>query len=91
MKNKCLSIALAAASALTTFGLAPVHAQSTARTLTIVVPQPAGNPTDGVARKLQPLLQKELATTMIVENLPGAGGSLGHNGCSARRPMETRC
>lgn len=77
MTMKYLSIALAAASVLTTFGLAPVHAQGTARTLTIVVPQPAGNPTDGVARKLQPLLQKELATTVVVENLPGAGGSLG--------------
>jgi tripartite-type tricarboxylate transporter receptor subunit TctC len=43
----------------------------------IVVPQPAGNPTDGVARKLQPLLQKELGLTVIVENAPGAGGAIG--------------
>lgn len=45
--------------------------------VSIVVPQPAGNPTDGVSRKLQPLLQKELGQTVLVENLPGAGGSIG--------------
>ena len=45
--------------------------------ISIIVPQPAGNPTDGVARKLQPLLQKELGQTVVVENIPGAGGSIG--------------
>ena len=53
------------------------HAQSGGKTLSIVVPQPAGNPTDGVARKLQPLLQKELGQTVVVDNVPGAGGSIG--------------
>lgn len=55
----------------------PVHAQLAGRTVSIIVPQPAGNPTDGVARKLQPLLQKELEQAVIVENTPGAGGSIG--------------
>ncbi len=77
MNQKLLPLLMAAAGFLATAGLLPAHAQTAARTLTIVVPQPAGNPTDGVARKLQPLLQKELATTVVVENLPGAGGSLG--------------
>jgi tripartite-type tricarboxylate transporter receptor subunit TctC len=52
------------------------QAQSTG-VIKIVVPQPAGNPTDGVARKLQPLLQKELGQTVIVDNAPGAGGAIG--------------
>lgn len=47
-----------------------------ARYLTFIVPQPAGNPTDGTARKLQPVLQRELGQTVLVENVPGAGGSL---------------
>jgi len=55
------------------------HAQTQSRTLTFVVPQPAGNPTDAIARKLQPTLQNELGQIIIVENLPGAGGSLGIN------------
>lgn len=54
-----------------------VQAQPSSGIVNIVVPQPAGNPTDGVARKLQPLLQKELGQTVIVENVPGAGGSIG--------------
>lgn len=52
-------------------------ARAQSRTLSFVVPQPAGNPTDGIARKLQPLLQGLLGQTVLVENLPGAGGSLG--------------
>jgi len=47
------------------------------RPLSFIVPQPAGNPTDAIARKLQPVLQRELGQTVIVENLPGAGGSIG--------------
>lgn len=60
-------------------GLLPhgaLHAQST-RPLKFVVPQPAGNPTDGIARKLQPLFQSLLGQPVLVENLPGAGGSIG--------------
>ncbi|MGC3986400.1 MAG: tripartite tricarboxylate transporter substrate binding protein [Pseudorhodoferax sp.] len=45
--------------------------------LSFVVPQPAGNPTDGSARKLQPLLQAALGQAVVVENMPGAGGSIG--------------
>lgn len=53
------------------------NAFAQARPLSFIVPQPAGNPTDGTARKLQPVLQRELGQTVLVENVPGAGGSLG--------------
>lgn len=43
----------------------------------IVVPYAAGGPTDAMARILQTPLQQALGTTVIVENIPGAGGSLG--------------
>nr|WP_255456721.1 hypothetical protein [Polaromonas sp.] len=46
-------------------------AQSSTRAVSIIVPQPPGNPTDGVARKLQMLLQAELKQTVIVENAAG--------------------
>lgn len=73
--NRLLApLAIAAATLL---AAAPAHAQLAGRTVSIIVLQPAGNPTDGVARKLQPLLQKELDQTVIVENTPGAGGSIG--------------
>lgn len=64
------------ACALATLG-ATAQAQTTGRTISFIVPQPAGNPTDGTARKTVPLLQKELGQTVVVENLPGAGGSIG--------------
>ena len=57
--------------------LLPPALRAQSRPLSFIVPQPAGNPTDGIARKLQPLLQKELGQTVMVENIPGAGGSLG--------------
>lgn len=77
MNKTLLQFVLAAAGVLALAGPTPASAQSASRPVTIIVPQPAGNPTDGVARKLQPLLQKELGQTVVVENLPGAGGSLG--------------
>lgn len=70
--------ALALVGAASFVGGVSTHAQAQAgRALSIIVPQPAGNPTDGVARKVQPLLQKLLQQTVVVENLPGAGGSIG--------------
>jgi tripartite-type tricarboxylate transporter receptor subunit TctC len=65
-------LALALAS-----GAGTLHAQLGGRPVSFIVPQPAGNPSDGMARKVQPLLQKELGATVVVENLPGAGGSIG--------------
>ena len=53
-----------------------VRAQS-GRHITFIVPQPAGNPSDVFARKLQTVMQRELGQTIVIENLPGAGGSIG--------------
>ncbi len=47
------------------------------KTMTLVVPYPAGGPSDFVARKLQPEAAAKLGQTMIIENLGGAGGSIG--------------
>lgn len=47
--------------------------------LSFIVPQPAGNPTDTLARRIQASAQRELGQTLVVENMPGAGGSLGVN------------
>ncbi len=47
------------------------------KTLNLVVPYPAGGPSDFVARKLQPDAATKLGQTMIIENLGGAGGSIG--------------
>ena len=62
-----LAAALAAGSALA-FPTKPV---------TIVVPFAAGGPTDKVARDLAVALGAQLKQTVVVENVGGAGGTLG--------------
>lgn len=43
----------------------------------MVVPWPAGGPSDFVARKLQPDMAKSLGQPVIVDNVGGVGGALG--------------
>lgn len=45
--------------------------------ITIVVPFAAGGPTDKVARDLAESLRKSLNATLVIENVGGAGGTLG--------------
>jgi len=64
-------------------GAAPVVAQqsgaawSPTRPITIVVPYPAGGPTDIVARVVAAELARDLAQSVVVENLPGGAGAIG--------------
>ena len=56
---------------------APAAAQSyPTRPVTIVVPFAPGGPTDIVARSLAQAMEKSLGGTVVVENKPGAGGTL---------------
>ena len=45
--------------------------------ITIVVPYPAGGPTDTIARILSERMQAVLGQTVIIENVSGAGGAIG--------------
>ncbi len=54
---------------------AAVHAQTPAL-LTLMVPFPAGGVSDLYARAVAPRIAKELGCTVIVENVPGASGSI---------------
>lgn len=64
---------LVAASA---FG--PAWAQTyPTKTISLIVPYPAGGPSDFFARKLQPDAAAKLGQTMIIENIGGAGGAIG--------------
>lgn len=47
------------------------------RVITIVVPYPAGGPTDTIARILAERMQVALHQSVIIENVSGAGGSIG--------------
>jgi tripartite-type tricarboxylate transporter receptor subunit TctC len=47
------------------------------RPITIVVPYPAGGPTDTLARIMSDRLKAALGQTIVIENITGAGGSIG--------------
>ena len=48
-----------------------------AKPLTMIVPWPAGGPSDFVARKLQPDMAKSLGQPVVIDNIGGAGGAIG--------------
>jgi tripartite-type tricarboxylate transporter receptor subunit TctC len=59
---------------------APVAAQQyPSRTVTIIVPYPAGGPTDQVARVLAQALSDRLKQSFIVENISGGGTTIATN------------
>jgi tripartite-type tricarboxylate transporter receptor subunit TctC len=58
--------------------ISPVSAQAlTGKQLRVVVPFPAGGPTDIVARPFSQMLGEALKATIVVDNRGGAGGSIG--------------
>jgi tripartite-type tricarboxylate transporter receptor subunit TctC len=48
-----------------------------ARAITMIVPFPAGGPADAVGRILAERMRLSLGQTVVVENAPGAGGTIG--------------
>src|SRR5262245_38157564 len=77
------------AAGLLLFG-APGEAQSPGypdRPVKMIVPFPAGGPTDVVARLIGQKLAEKLGQQFYVENISGAGGNLGMGG-AARAPGD---
>src|SRR4051794_10597747 len=62
----------------------PSHAQSyPERPIKIVVPFPAGGPTDIAARLIGQSLSSSLGQNVVIENLGGAGGRIGAKAVAA--------
>ncbi|WP_326538294.1 Bug family tripartite tricarboxylate transporter substrate binding protein [Pseudorhodoferax sp.] len=80
----CLSAALLA---LGVFAAVPAAAQSyPQRPVTLVVPFPAGGGSDALARLIGRGLEKDLGQAVVVENVPGAGSTIGFNRVANAEP-----
>ena len=78
-------ISLAAASAVTLAG--PAMAQNyPSKPIRMIVPFPAGGATDILARALSQKLGEKIGQTVVVENRPGAGGTIGADAASKSAP-----
>src|SRR3989442_13470943 len=68
----------AALSLLILFGAAPAQAQTyPSRPITLVVPFPPGGSTDAAARIMAERMRATLGQSVVIENVGGAGGSIG--------------
>lgn len=86
--TKSLRLALAAAVAFLTFlPLASVHAQGyPSRPVRIVVPAGAGDGSDVLARTLAKSLSESMGQPFVIDNKPGAGGSLAADAVAKAAP-----
>jgi len=83
---KKLIASLATAAAVAIFPLAANAQTYPERTITVVVPFAAGGPTDTVTRLVAESMSKDLGQQVIVENVGGAGGTLGAGRVAAADP-----
>jgi tripartite-type tricarboxylate transporter receptor subunit TctC len=82
-------IALALAAALSAL---PASAQNYPdKAIHIVVPFTPGSATDVTARALAAVMSKNLGQTAIVDNKPGAGGTIGADQVAKAAPDGYRC
>ena len=61
------------------------------RPITVVVPFPAGGPSDVVARVVTEQMGTILGQSLVIENVGGGGGTIGSARVGPRIPMDTRC
>lgn len=73
----CLGAAAVAAAGLLPLSSALAQAWPAGKAITLVVGYPPGGSTDMVARTVGDALSKRLGTPVIIENIGGAGGSIG--------------
>ena len=86
-RRQLLRVASAAAATSLLARISPARAQSLAgKQIRMIVPFPAGGPTDIVARPLAQMLGDALKAVMLVDNRGGAGGSLGADAAAKSAP-----
>ena len=86
MERRVLLTAIVAASVAISPLSAMAQAAYPTKPITVVVPFAAGGPTDALARVLTARMGEALGQTMIVENVGGAGGTIGVNKAAKATP-----
>ena len=66
--------------------VAPASAQTYPTRITVIVPFPAGGPSDVVARIVAEHMGHTLGQTLLIENVGGAGGTIGSGRVAAAAP-----
>jgi tripartite-type tricarboxylate transporter receptor subunit TctC len=81
MRNMTRRTALAALGSLTGVASGSAWAQTAfpSQPIKLIVPYPAGGATDALARMMAQKMQDSWQQTVVVENKPGAGGTIGAN------------
>jgi len=83
--NKLIA-AVAASAAFAASAFAAGAQSYPERTITVVVPFSAGGPTDTVTRLVAEAMSKDLGQQIVVENVGGAGGTLGAGRVATAEP-----
>jgi tripartite-type tricarboxylate transporter receptor subunit TctC len=89
MAMKRRSLGWAISVSLASFALAPAFSFAQAypaKQIRMIVPFPAGGATDILARALSHRLGEKIGQTVVVENRPGAGGTIGADLASKAAP-----
>ena len=80
-------VTILAMAASMLFGAGAAAQNYPSRPVTMIVPFAAGGPTDALARIIAEPMRKELGQPVIIENVTGAGGSIGV-GRAVRSPAD---
>ncbi|MDQ2954469.1 MAG: tripartite tricarboxylate transporter substrate-binding protein [Pseudomonadota bacterium] len=83
---RLLGLACAAAFGVSATASGALAQAYPSRSITVIVPFPAGGPSDVVARIVTEHMGKVLGQTMVIENVGGAGGTLGSARAAAAQP-----
>ena len=87
MKRRSLLTSTAATALVSGLQIPQAFAQALGgKSIRLVVPFPAGGPTDIVARPLAQLLGEALGASVIIDNRGGAGGSVGADAVAKAAP-----
>jgi len=79
MRSFSRRLALTAISSLALLGASQPMAQTAGQPIKFIVPYPAGGATDALARMVAQKMQDSWQQSVVVENKPGAGGTIGAN------------